>query len=150
MNTNLLDDNISGSNNSGFSARAKGFIKEIAQWGKFLAILGFIYAGIIVLGALGITGGLGNMGFYQLGFNRFFAMGMLLYLLMAVLTFIPSFFLFQFSTKAQEGLDSHNENTLGDAFENLKSNYKFNGILLIVGISFYALVFLYGLLIGMS
>ncbi|WP_345166501.1 DUF5362 family protein [Nibribacter koreensis] len=129
------------------------FLYATAKWGKFLAIVGFVGVGIMVL--IGLFGGsimgaamstameadesinnpmLGSMGFL---FGFF-------YLLIAVLYFFPVLYLYKFSTKMQDGLRSKDEMTVESSFENLKSLFKFMGILTVVILGFYALIIVFG------
>ena len=54
------------------------------------------------------------------------AFGTVMYLLMALLYFFPVMYLFKFSTKLKEALESNNSQVLSESFTNLKSHYKFS------------------------
>lgn len=129
---------------------AKGFLKEIAKWANFFAILGFIGIGLLVLVAL-----FAGVIFSSLpGNNIASSIGggviTFIYLLMAVLYFFPVLYLYKFSTKMKAGLARNNEDELTEAFSNLKSHYKFVGILTIIMLSFYALGILLALMGGLA
>ena len=63
-----------------------------------------------------------------------------LYFIMCVLYLFPIHYLYKFSTELKAGLQlSVNSTTLVTGFENLKSLFKFMGILVAVTLSFYAL-----------
>jgi len=139
-----------------FTHQAQGFVRETAKWATFLSILGFIFIGFMVLGALSMfamgsafssMGGGGPMG----------AMGMLggatmgvIFLLMAVLYFFPIMYLYKFASNAKDALNSNNTERLTVAFENLKSHYKFVGILTVIGLAFYILVIIFGIVAGVA
>ena len=67
----------------------------------------------------------------------------ILYLLMALLYFFPSLYLYRFSEKANRALDKKDSNELEVALGNLKSTFKFYGIAAIVIISLYLLIFIF-------
>jgi len=135
----------------GLSSQILGYLRESAKWGKFLAIVGFVMCGFIAIMAL-FAGSIISMfsGFpasEELGGGAmagFGAMITVLYLLLAVLYFFPSLYLYRFSTKVQEALRTNDQETLTYAFENHKSLYKFWGIFTAIFLGFYALLFLIG------
>ena len=63
----------------------------------------------------------------------------LIYVLIGLLYFFPVFYLFKFSSKVRTALATKNTQELDAAFENLKSHYKFIGILMIITLSIYVL-----------
>ncbi len=63
-----------------------------------------------------------------------------IYVLMGLLYFFPIYYLFRFSAQVRPALASKNPQDLESALENLKSHYKFIGILMIVMISIYVLI----------
>jgi hypothetical protein len=120
------------------------FLKNTAKWGRFLAIIGFVFFGIMVLGGLmGIimalkdnpitTAALGNSLMSGGVFSAF-------YILMALLYFLPLLYLHRFSAKMLAGLERNDETTVTHAFKNLKSLFKILGILTIVMLAFYAIM----------
>jgi hypothetical protein len=119
------------------TGEAKGYINETRKWAKFLAILGFIGSGIIAIVAVFA----GSM-FSEIWGGASF-MITILYLLMALLYFFPSLYLYRFSEKANKALYKKDSNELEDALGNLKSTFKFYGIAAIVVISLYLLFFIF-------
>ncbi|MCX2742198.1 DUF5362 family protein [Pontibacter anaerobius] len=125
-----------------------GYLQEIAKWGKFLAIVGFVMIGFMVVAGLFAGAAMGSLFFPQEsvggaagiiggGFFAFF------YLLFALLYFFPVLYLYRFSGKMQDALRLQNEELLTTSFANLKSLFKFVGILTIVMLSFYVLGLLF-------
>ncbi|HEY8895156.1 MAG TPA: DUF5362 family protein [Niastella sp.] len=121
------------------------YLGETARWGKFLSIVGFIVCGLMVIFAL--FAGSVMSSFSRLGRNdaltssvgfggAFFSV---LYIVFSLLYFFPCLYLFNFSTKMQMALRSNDQTNLNVAFANLKSCFKFVGILTIVILSFYLL-----------
>lgn len=130
------------------NGKAKGFLRETAKWAKFLSILGFIGIGLMIVFSL----------FAGTLFNAIpeaqaipFDVGLVMtisYLVFAALYFFPVYYLYQFSSKMKTALLTKNDDTLSDAFEVLKSHYKFIGVLTIILLSLYLLVFVSSIFIG--
>lgn len=133
------------------TSKSKSFLKEIGKWCFFFSILGFISILFFIVGAILIgtvyaplldmatqAQGISNMGTYI----------MVVYLLVAVLYIFPVVYLFKFSRKIKEALTTKNDDTLADAFENLKSHFKFVGVTTIIVISLYVLLFVFSILAG--
>ena len=138
----ILDENVTTDNQIGIGPEIKGFLLEIAKWSKFLSIIGFIGIGIIVLAALffmtigasfGAFGNLGAIGSVAISF---------IYLLLAALYFFPVYYLYNSSRGIKNGIISNDQSLLTTGFKNLKSHYKFIGIMIIVCLSIYAVAFL--------
>ena len=124
---------------------AKGFLKETAKWANFLAIIGFIGIGFMVLAGFfmgTIMSTLPNMNDMPFNIGPFMTG---IYLLMALLYFFPVRYLYRFAVKMKASLASNDDEELAEAFLNLKSHYKFVGILAIIMLAFYALIILFSI-----
>ena len=147
-NTPILDSELE----SGItlSSEAKGFIFEAGRWAQFLAILGFVGAGLLVL--IGIVmmamGGFMGDAFSELGFPP--ALLGVFYIALAVIYIFPSLYLYQFATKAKAALQRSNTSLLTESLGALKSTFKFYGIMAIVFISIYFLAIIIGVFAGAS
>ena len=128
---------------------AVGFLQESAKWSKFMAIIGFIGIGLMVLVSL----------FMAIGFSAMSASTMpelpfpmsvfsILYVLFAAIYFFPVYYLYQYATKTSAALHSKNKQLLADGLENLKSHHKFLGIFTLIIISIYGLIFVFAILGG--
>jgi hypothetical protein len=120
------------------------YLKEASRWAKFLAIVGFVLCGLIVL--VGFFAGtifgyvfekFGNQSAGYFGGGFF----LVIYLLMALLYFFPCLYLYRFGSKAQLALKLNDANQMAISFRNLKSLFRFLGILTIIMVSLYALFF---------
>lgn len=138
--SNEQDDNgLSLSNES------KGYLAETAGWTKFLAIIGFVMMGLLVLMGLfagSIFSALGagdEMPFPPFLFG-------LIYIIIGLIYFFPILYLFRFSTKVKEAIQQKNEALLTAGFSNLKSHYKFVGILVVAVLALYAV----GIVVGLA
>lgn len=126
------------------------YLKESAKWSLFLAILGFIGIGFMLLAAIAMgsimSSGLGaatpmaGMG------------GMLsgLYVVMALLYFFPVYYLYKYAADMKTALNTRNNELLTSALGYLKSHHKFLGISIIVIISLYILAIIGFVAFGMS
>ena len=143
-----MEDNLHVENgeNLVIDWRSKEFLKETAKWTKFLAILGFVGIGLMVLGSLVMLfapSSLMSNGDFPFGGKIFM---MLLYLSFAVLYYFPISYLYQFSENTKKAIENNDNNAVRDAFEFLKSHYKFMGILTIILLAFYAIIIFIGLI----
>ena len=143
-----MEDNLHVENgeNLVIDWRSKEFLKETAKWTKFLAILGFVGIRLMVLGSLVMLfapSSLMSNGDFPFGGKIFM---MLLYLAFAVLYYFPISYLYQFSENTKKAIENNDNNAIRDAFEFLKSHYKFMGILTIILLSFYAIIIFIGLI----
>jgi len=127
------------------SEKSIKFLKETAKWSFFLSIIGFIGIGFILL--IGIVFALVARGlsdqinpYAELGVSQSFLT--IIYLFSAVIGFFPVYYLFKFSQKMKIAIKKNNVEELTAAFSNLKSYFKFLGILTIVMITIYLLLFI--------
>ena len=118
------------------------FLGETARWTRFLSILGFILCGLTALGALFLGSYMSGMMSNLYGTTGVFSgvFFTILYLLGALLLFFPTLYLFNFSSKIRRALAANDQVLLTESFKNLKSFFKFHGVLAIISISLYALI----------
>jgi hypothetical protein len=119
--------------------QVKKYLLETAKWGKFLAIVGFVGMGLLVLLGLAFIVGFSIFNSLTKSPVPVGALGFI-YIIMAVLYFFPLNYLYNFSEKIPRGIALNDELELTSSFENLKSLFKFSGILTIVLLSLYALI----------
>jgi len=128
----------------------RSYIYETTKWAKILAIVGFVISAFLFIGSFGIASFINsnpNMA-AQLGpLGKGGSLGVtVLYLIFAFLYFYPSLLLSKFSNKGKQGILFGDQASLSDALLNIKSLFKYMGILtLIVVFSYVALVLVVGL-----
>jgi hypothetical protein len=125
------------------------YLAETSKWAKFLSIVGFVSCGIMLLGGLFLGlfwSVMPNASSLPSGFGWFFA---LLYMGVALLIFIPLRHQYRFSIQLKDALLSNNQDLLEESFRNLKSYYRFNGIVMIVMLGLYALAIVTAILGGL-
>jgi len=113
---------------------------ETAQWSKFIAIISYIGMALMLLFGLLMLIGNHFLGSYFKTIPMY-VMG-LIYLIMAVVYYFPTTYLYRFSTTIKQGVLSDDEAVLSDGFKNLKKLFRFTGILIIALLSLYALILL--------
>ena len=142
QNPSLFGLNIDGS--------SKNFLAEAARWGRFLAIMGFIICGLIIIAGIYMATNTTEMSraFSRFGGestgNGLGAAMAIVYIIVAAIYFFPCLFLLRFSIYMKAALATDDQNTLTASFQNLKSMFKFVGIFTIIILSFYTLAFIFG------
>ncbi|HYE53338.1 MAG TPA: DUF5362 family protein [Chitinophagaceae bacterium] len=125
--------------------QSNAYLHETARWAKFLAIVGFIACAFIVLAGIfagSIMSSMGD-GFGMAGLGVGAA---IMYILIALLWFFPCLFLYRFAVRTQVALRNNEQQNLTAGLANLKSYFKFVGILTIIFISIYLLIFIFAML----
>ncbi|MDR0791843.1 MAG: DUF5362 family protein [Chitinophagaceae bacterium] len=129
--------------------QGRDYLKETAKWSKFLAILSFIGAGFMLLLSF-FAGTLFSSMRYETGsIYRVPGMGVglfFIYLIVAVLIFIPNLYRLKFANQCLSALDSNDQALLTSSFSNLKSFNKFYGIAMIVYLAICVLAFVIAIL----
>jgi len=123
------------------TSEIKNDLNQAAKWSKFLAILGFVFMGLMVFGGIIMslvmafipTGSSGIMPFPPLLIG-------IIYIVMAAIYFFPVLYLYRFSTSIKQALFLKDQNKLTKAFYNLRAHYRFIAILAIVMLCLYPLM----------
>ncbi|MDB5020073.1 MAG: hypothetical protein JWQ28_1200 [Pedobacter sp.] len=131
----------------------RSYIYESAKWSRFLSIVGFILTFFMVIAALSMNSimtAMSQIPAYS-GLAKFGSAGLtVIYLIIALLYFYPSFLMFKFASSAKQAVLYGEQASLSLAMSKLKSIFKFWGILTIILISIYVLMLLAGIMIGLS
>ena len=141
-------DNIFESNS--IDQVAKAYLLETTKWAKFLAILGFIVYGLAILGCLGMILGGTSIASSMPGFDMYSGIGLtglgLIYLIIILICFYPTYCLYKFAVKTKEGLQNSNNASLTEGFKNQKNMYKFYGIFTIIMLVIYGIVIIFAII----
>lgn len=127
------------------------FLKQTAVWSKFLAIVGFVMCGVIVIVALFFTQIFSMYGTTDTPFPA--AAGIfvtIIYLLVGVLYFFPCYYLFNFANKLKGALLHNDQELLRESLRNQKSCYKFFGIMTLVFLCFYGIALIGVMVAGIA
>jgi len=121
---------------------AKKYLKTTSDWTRFFSIMGFI-----AVGFLGLISIVALLTLLVLSFvddmpeeAYLFFIGGIIYLILAVAMLFPALYLSRFSQKTNAALLSNNANEIETAFKNLKSYWKFTGVMTIVVIALNIIV----------
>lgn len=127
-----------------------GYLKETASWAKLLAIVGMIGCVFLVLGGImasvAVTTVSGEMS-REIGGGATAAMGafmLIFYVLIAVIYFFPCLYLLRFSNHIKNAVTANDQMGLNEGLRNLKATFRFLGIVTIIFISLFLLMFLLG------
>lgn len=143
-NENIIDFQHETTGSLSVTSTAVSYLKETCGWGKFLAIVGFCFVGLMVIFGI-FTGSI----FASLGQeNPFGGFIGLFYVAIGLLYFFPALYLFKYSTKLKKAIATKNNEVLTEAFENEKSMFKFMGIFTIITLGVYVLAIVGGVLAG--
>ncbi len=132
----------------------RSHLGEAARWAKFLAIMGFIFCGLIVLmgvffgsfmGILSSRSG-GNPYGDVVSTPGIGAAMAIYYVIVALIYFFPCLFLYRFATKMRNALAANDQETINTSFQNLKATFRYMGIVTIIMLAFVVLAFIVALL----
>lgn len=126
------------------------YLNIAARWGKFLAILGFIFTGLIVFGGIIMSivfSFLPSPGMSIFPFPAFL-IGFI-YLVMGIVYFFPALYLFRFSSGIESAFRLKDQNHLTKAFYFLKAQYRYFGIFMIIILALYLVIFVVAIFTGL-
>jgi hypothetical protein len=112
-------------------------LNSTRKWAMFLAIIGFIFLGLIVI--IGIIAGtfLSAFSTGQKGLGIPESLMFIPFLLLAAIYFFPVLFLFRFSKHTSHAIHTLDKMELHKGIKNLKLYFAYIGILIIIVLSFY-------------
>ena len=127
----------------------KSHLSEAAKWARFLAIVGMVVLVLMIIFGLffssmmaassnpfeePVEGGSGLMSGFGVGMA-------ILYIFLAAIWFFPLLYLLRFANGIRASLQGNDQNALNVSFQNLKSCFRYVGIITIILLVFYALIF---------
>lgn len=142
MEPQIKEDLLS---NAGLDDISQGYLLQTVRWTKFIAIMGFIITGFALI--ITFFGGISAMMSTEYGVASSIVFG-IGSLLMAILYFYPAYCLYQFSRYMKSGLYYEDKLQVMTAFRFQRNLYRYLGIMLIITICIYALMIMFGGLIG--
>lgn len=125
-------------------------LTETAKWAKFLAIIGYIFSGILFLaGLINIMNDSNrNSGSYYYGRRTETMSPMISFIILTVLSiiwFFASLYIYRFATKMQTAFQQTDQQSFNDALANLSKNYKLLGITTIIYLAIIVLATIVGI-----
>ena len=142
LEENNPEENLEQGNTLVVTEDIRSHIYETAKWARFLAIVGFLTSGVLIMVAFSasafenaLTQTPGGQQMAELGST----MLTVIMLLSALLYFYPSLMLFKYASAAKTAVLYQEQESLSVAMAKMKSFFKFWAILTIVTISFYVI-----------
>lgn len=145
-----------GHNQELLSAYSKNQLVGASAWARILGITGFVFAGLLACLALFVmSGGMGSIMGANMPEGAATPMlgksGMiigLLYLLIAGIYFLMSWWTYRFGTEIRTGIMQNDPEEVGSALNNLKNYFQAYGILTMIGVGIMFLSLLSVLMVG--
>lgn len=136
---------------------SKDNLISTSHWANFIAIVGFVMLGIMVVISIStfiLTPMMGEFQDFQSIPFPLYLVG-LIYLIYAVIGFFPYYFLYTFARKVRKGLENNDQDTFDTGLTNLRRLALFVGVLIIIALSMLLLiipviVFSFGMLQSLS
>lgn len=120
---------------------SKSYLLETARWTKFLAVLTFIFSGLLAVGLLLMIVG-GEAASMTQSFAAMGLVGGIIFcVIMLIIYLYPAIMMYRFSTLIKGGLLTNDQQMVDHAFRCQRNLFRFTGILIIVLILFYVLIF---------
>jgi hypothetical protein len=133
---------------------AKAQLLETVRWTKFIAIIGFVFLGLLLLLAVAMGAGFSMMsemsGMSEMrGLGGALGVGMMvMYLLIALLYFFPIYYLYKYSVLIKPAIHSGNQEQFNLALSYQRRMYKFIGVLFLIVVAIYAIMFIFMIIGG--
>lgn len=127
----------------GVDETAKAYLLQTARWTRFMAIMGFIFTGLLLAMAVflaassSVRNGFGDVE------GSFTITGIIAYFLIAVLYIYPISELYRFSTSVKQALIVNDAPIFTKAMKHQRNMWRFMGIMMIVIIAVYGTIFLF-------
>ncbi len=136
------------------NVQAQSYLRQAGKWAGFLGIIGFIGSALILILALLIGAFFSliaaNSPTLQALPASFGGAMSFIYLLIAVIYFFFSLYLYQFGTRIKRGISYNDEAVITNALGKLKSFFKLWGIATIVTLVLYVLFIVIAIVVGAS
>lgn len=129
--------------------KMKADLLTSAKWAKFLCIVGCIGLAFMVIMAIFMFA-VGNSMSTIVPNAKFGPVTGFIYLIVAALYVYPLMKGFQFANGVKAACLSNDESELARGFEGMRSWFTFTGILTIIALVIYALIFLIGIIAGVA
>ena len=136
----------------------KSHLNDTVRWTRFLAIAGMVLlAFALLLSFLTATIWSNNSAFRFTTFNGREAQEMttamrigylIAMIIVMCIAFFPLMYLLQFANRLKRALAANEQKELNEAFLNLKKYFRYLGIILIIALAFYILIFVLVIIFG--
>ncbi len=121
---------------------SRDYLLETAKWARFLAIVGFVFISLMTVAVIAVALYSSSLvAVLPIGGGIFFIVYLII---MSSIYVFPILFLYRFANHTKLVVKSSDIEQLSTGLKNLKSLYKFMGIMMIVVLIIYGLMFLLG------
>lgn len=124
-------------------------LDEVRKWTMFLAILGFVMMGLMLILTLFAGSLIPAYADARFGSGVTSVISVVFTIIILVIYFFPIYYLFRFSTYMKGAIEKKSSWDLKFAFRNLLSHYRFVGVLTIIFLSLYLIFFLISTMFGL-
>jgi hypothetical protein len=134
---------------------AEQYLLAATKWAKFLAIIGFVMSGLMIIMALSIgsllslataMGGAAGAGMAGVPVVLF----SIVYIAMGLVYFFIAFYMYNFASKTQRGILRREDYNIEAGFKALKIQLTIMGVMVIIGLSFFALIFVIAIIAAIA
>jgi hypothetical protein len=124
------------------TTESAAYLLNSAKWGKFLAILGFIVTGLMVVAGILMSFVLNMLPEEMVPLNMPFSASLIsiVYIVIAGIYIIPVIFLNSFSNNAIKAINQSDTRLMTTSLRNLRNLFVFVGVSTIVILSFYTIL----------
>lgn len=127
--------------NTVLSENSKAHLLETSRWTKFLAIMGFIFMGLMFLGLISMLFSRSNTYNLAPAMAQMGIIGALIFFVVLIGLYIyPVIMLYRFSINIKTGLISGNANMVETALRCQKNMFKYIGVLSIFSLVIYVIM----------
>jgi hypothetical protein len=124
--------------------KAQEYLLTACKWAKFVSIVGFVVMGLVICGVIGALWFMGG-NIFDGPDNGAIAISLgLFYGALLLVNFFPLKYLYDFSVKTREGIETSSTDTITEGIKHLKSFFKFIGVFTAIVFGFYAIVIVFG------
>ena len=130
MNDEILQSQI-GTPDLKLTPESMTYLSSVATWTKFLAIVGFVVVGLIVVIAIFVGAMISSYAYLPIS-------GMsltVIYLIIAIIYFFPVLFAYKFATNLRKAITFKDTPKLTESFKNLNYYCLYVGVLTVIGLA---------------
>ena len=125
----------------------KNNLRETARWAKILAIAGIFLLFVVVLAGVYRYIKLSELSdAVGAAFEKAKIAVILTYIILLAVAFFPMLYIFRFSSKMKQSLNTNDQQSFVEAFVHLKIYFKYLGIVVLISIVLLILSFFFGVL----
>ncbi len=137
-----------------FTASTIEYLKASSPWMKFMGIMSFIGAGILIVVGLAIMLLFPIVSqvldFVSAGLAAVSSVFGFIYLAMGIVAIFPARYLYNFASKIRLFIETKNERAMEIALRNNKSFWKFNGIVAIISLASIPVIFIISIFVALA